>query len=104
VQTQVKKLSTTCLLFLALFVRGGTLNADSSPEALCQTLYSDSLNRAKKALLEGKRDEAVRFLVEAATITEQCASLPEPHRGREPKENVLASAPSANQVSARVFL
>jgi hypothetical protein len=74
------------------------LHADSSAEALCEKLYSDLLNKAKQALNEGKRDQALRFLVEAATVTERCASSPEP-RQRGAEENVLASAPETRQVT-----
>jgi hypothetical protein len=92
------------LLFLSVTLLQAPLEADSSAEALCEKLHSESLKKAKQALVEGKKDEALRFLQEAAAISKRCASLPESDRHRGLEENILASAPSANQVSARVFL
>jgi hypothetical protein len=103
-QLQHKGYLPSLLLFLGFMLWQAPLSAESSAEALCERLYSDSLNKAKQALAEGKRDEALRFLLEAATITERCANSSEPNRGRRPEENVLSSAPSMDQTSARVFL
>ena len=77
------------------------LKAESPANALCERLYSDTLNKAKRALEAGNQDEALRFLLEATTITERCASSPEPDRQRRAEENALASALSTDQPLAR---
>jgi hypothetical protein len=100
---RVTKSLISSLLFFAVVVWQTTLNAEPSGERLCDKLYSDSLNKAKQALVEGKRDEAVRFLLEAATVTEQCARSTEPDRQRGREENILASAPFGDQTLSRVF-
>jgi hypothetical protein len=92
-QASHKKCLTILTFFLGFLFWQTPLNAASSAEALCETLYAALLNKAKQALSEGKRDEALRFLLEAATVTERCASSPEPYRQRGAEENVLASAP-----------
>ena len=103
-QPQHKRCLTGVFLFLGFILWQTPLKAESSAEALCERLYSDSLNRAKQALVEGKTDEALRFLLEAAAISERCASSPEPSRQRGLEENVLASASSIGQASARLLL
>lgn len=89
-QVRHKKCLTRLSLFLCSLLWQTPLNAESSAEALCERLYSDLLNKAKQALVEGKRDEALRLLLQAATVTERCASSPEPYRQRGAEENVLA--------------
>ena len=79
------------------------LKAESSVDALCDKLYSELLNKAKQALVEGKRDEALRFLLEATTVTERCASATEPQRQRGQEETLLSSAPLLTQGSARML-
>jgi hypothetical protein len=100
-QLRSKKSLAGFLLFLGSILWQAPLNAESPADALCERLYSDWLTKAKQALEEGKRDEALRFLLEATTITEQCASSPEPDRQRRAEENVLASALSTDQPLAR---
>lgn len=100
---QVTQILITSLLFFGVVVWQTTLSAEPSAERLCEKLYSDSLNKAKQALVEGKRDEAVRFLMEAASVTEQCARSLEPDRQRGRKENILASAPFRDQTLSSVF-
>jgi hypothetical protein len=93
-QVRHTKWLVALVLVLGFLLWQTPLNAESSSaEALCERLYAALLNKAKQALNEGKRDDALRFLLEAATVTEQCASSPEPHRQRGAEENVLASAP-----------
>src|SRR5437667_11091495 len=103
-QLQHKGYLPSLLLFLGFMLWQAPLSAESSAEALCERLYSDSLNKAKQALAEGKRDEALRFLLEAATITERCANASELNRGRRPEENVLSPAPRMAQTQPRVSL
>jgi hypothetical protein len=91
-QVRHTKWLVALVLALGFLLWQTPLNADSSAEALCERLYATLLNKAKQALAEGKRDDALRFLLEAATVTERCASSPEPHRQRGAEENVLASA------------
>ena len=98
-----KKTVAAFLLFLGVNLLRAPLYADSSAEALCEKLHAETLKKARQALIEGKTDEALRFLLEADAISERCASLPERHRGREDDENALASAPSMDLISARVF-
>ena len=91
------------LLFLGANLLTAPLYADSSAETLCEKLHADALKKARQALTDGKTAEALRFLLEAEAISTRCASVPERHRGRERDENVLASAPSIDPISARVF-
>jgi hypothetical protein len=102
-QRKQKKRLAAFLFLLSVTILQAPLNADTSAEALCEKLHSESLKKAKQALVEGKTDEALRFLQEAAAISERCASLPESDRQRGREENILASVPSANRVSARVL-
>ena len=102
-QLRHKKPFVAFLLFSGVILLRAPLYADSSAEEQCEKLHTEALKKARQALTDGKPDEALRFLQEAAAISVRCASLPESDR-REREENVLASAPSANQVSARVFL
>lgn len=92
---QPKKNVLTWLLFLTVPLWQGLLYANHSEEALCEKLYVDSLQKAKKALAEKKRDDALRFLLDAAALTEHCASVPEePHRREQGKNNELALFPA----------
>jgi hypothetical protein len=102
-QRKQKKRLAAFLFLLSVTILQAPLNADTSAEALCEKLHSESLKKAKQALVEGKTDEALRFLQEAAAISERCASLPESDRQRGREENILASVPSANRVLARVL-
>jgi hypothetical protein len=102
-QRKQKKRLAAFLFLLSVTILQAPLNADTSAEALCEKLHSESLKKAKQALVEGKTDEALRFLQEAAAISERCASLPESDRQRGREENILASVPSANRVSTRVL-
>src|SRR5437870_2952311 len=101
-QRQHKRCLVGVLVFSICVSWQAPLTAEPSAEALCEKLYSDLLNRAKQALVEEKHEEALRFLLEAATVTERCGSSPEPSRQRGPEENVLASAPSMGQASVRL--
>ena len=98
-----KKRVAAFLLLLTVTLLQAPLYADSSAEALCEKFHAESLKKAKQALVEGKTDEALRFLQEAAAISERCARLSEPERPSGHEENVLARVRSANQGSARVF-
>jgi hypothetical protein len=91
------------LLFLGVNLLRAPLYANSSAEALCEKRHAETLKKARHALTEGKTEEALRFLLEANAISERCARLPELHRGRENAENALASAPSMDLISARMF-
>jgi len=88
------------LLVSAVISLPAPLYADSSAEELCEKLHVGALKKAKQAITDGKTDEALRFLLEAEAIAKRCASLAEPEPSRGQEENVLASASSANQVSA----
>ena len=101
---QNKKNLAGFLLFLGFILWQAPLNAESPADALCERLYSDWLTKAKQALAEGKREEALRFLLEAATVTERCASSPEPYRQSGPEENALASATSVKTGFSEVLL
>ena len=79
------------------------VKAESSVDTLCDKLYSELLNKAKQALVEGKRDEALRFLLEATTVTERCASSTEPQQQRGQEETLLSSAPMTARGSARML-
>lgn len=103
-QLRLKKRLSAFLLLLSVILLQAPLNADSSAEALCEKLHSESLKKAKQALVEGKTDEALRFLEEAAAISKRCASLPESDRQREREENILASVPPRISFSASVPL
>jgi hypothetical protein len=103
-QFQHKRYLSGLIVCLGLVLWQTPLKAESSVDALCEKLYSELLNKAKQALVEGKRDEALRFLLEATTVTERCASSTEPQRQRGQEENVLSSAPLLAPRSARMFL
>ena len=103
-QLRQKKRLAAFLLISGIVLLRALLYVGSSPEALCEKLHSEALKNVKQALVEGKTDDALRFLQEAAAISERCASLPERPRGRERDENALAAAPSMKPISARVLL
>ena len=102
-QLQHKRYLVSPIVCLGLVLWQTPLKAESSTDALCDKLYSELLNKAKQALVEGKRDEALRFLLEATTVTERCASSTEPQRQREQEESVLSSAPLQAPSSARML-
>jgi len=102
-QLRHKKQFAAFLLFSGVVLLRAPLYADSSAGEQCEKLHTEALKKARQALTDGKTDEALRFLEEAAAISVRCASLPESDRQRGREENILASAPSANQVSARVL-
>lgn len=102
-QLRHKKQFVAFLLFSGVILSRVPLYADSSAEEQCEKLHTEALKKARQALTDAKSDEALRFLQEAAAISGRCATLPESDR-RKREENVLASAPLANQVSARVLL
>lgn len=103
-QLRQKKRLAAFLFFLGANLLRAPLYADSSAEALCEKLHAEALKKVRQALTDGKTDEALRFLLEADSISERCASLPERNRGSESDENALASAPPMDPISARVFL
>lgn len=90
-------------LWFGLLPWQAPLGAESSAEAVCEKLYSNLLNRAKQALNEGTREEALRFLVEAVTVAEQCASSLPPYRRQRTEGNVLASAPDHARITGSVL-
>ena len=102
-QLQHKRYLAVLVLCSGLALWQTPVNAESSVDALCDKLYSELLNKAKQALVEGKRDEALRFLLEATTVTERCASSTEPQRERGQEEKVLSSVPLAAPSSARML-
>lgn len=65
--------------------------ADLSPEKHCEARYVDSLKNAKEALLHRRREDAIKFLLNATTIMEACArSREKPHPKEQAGENQLA--------------
>ncbi|SRR2546426_7871747 len=64
--------------------------ANPSVEELCERLYTDSLKKAKTALSQDKREEALRFLSDATAVLERCLAAPEEKPQRESKEAILA--------------
>jgi len=51
-------------------------NAASTDE-LCERLYAEYLTKAQKALAEEKREDALRFLLEAQAVAQKCADSAE---------------------------
>jgi len=103
-RSQPKRWLAIFLLFGGVvLLRTPLYGDDSSAEELCEKLHVDALKKAKQALTDGKTDEALRFLLEAEAISKRCASLVEPESPRGQEGNVLASASSTGQASARVL-
>jgi hypothetical protein len=90
---QYKRRLSRLIVCLGLLLWQTPLKAESSVDALCEKLYSELLSKAKQALVEGKRDDAIRFLLQATTVTERCATSTEPQQQQGQEESLLSSVP-----------
>jgi hypothetical protein len=53
------------------------VNAAPPTDNLCERLHAKYLTKAQKALAEDKREEALRFLLEAQSVAKACANSSE---------------------------
>lgn len=91
VTAQAKGKNAAWVIFLAILFWHTPIYSDTLEEKWCGKLYEESLERAKNALQEGKREEAVRFLLDADAIIKRCSSFPErPHLENQEKEPAQA--------------
>lgn len=94
----MKRSVGNCLLWICFFTLASwasLLNASPSNEDLCEKHYAGHVKRAQQSLSENKRDEALRFLLEAATIAQKCAnSTEQPLPQHQARESGLAFAGS----------
>ena len=68
------------LIFIGTFTLAllpSLANAAPSTDELCERLYADYLTKAQKALAEEKREDALRFLLEAQAVAQKCADSAE---------------------------
>jgi hypothetical protein len=91
VKPRAKRKNAAWAIFLAIFFWETPIYSDTLEEKLCGKLYEESLKRAKNALLDGKREEAIRFLLDAEAIIKRCSSFPEqPQLENQEKEPAQA--------------
>lgn len=76
------------------------VSATPTPQELCEKLHADHLLKARKALAEDKRDEALRLLLEAQAVAKTCAESSEkPLPQKQARESGHAAAPNHTPVS-----
>jgi hypothetical protein len=85
----------TSLGILTVASLASVVRAAPTSEELCEKLHADYLLKARRALSEDKRDEALRLLVEAQTVAKTCAESSEkPLPQKHARESSHASAPA----------
>lgn len=95
-----KRTALISILFFTLTFGASTLNASPSTEELCEKLYADYLKRAQRALSEDKREDALRFLLEAQAVAQKCADSSErPLPQNQIRESDHAFAGQHNELS-----
>jgi len=95
-----KRPAIISILFFTLTFGASTLNASPSTEELCEKLYADYLKRAQRALSEDKREDALRFLLDAQAIAKKCAdSSEQPLPRKQIRESGLALARCHHRLS-----
>ena len=100
---RVKK-NAALAIFLAISFWHTPIYSDTLEETLCGKLYEESLKRAKNALLEGKREEAVRFLLDAEAIIKRCSSFPEQPQLENQEKGPAQAFYSPGEISPGVLL
>ncbi len=67
------------------------MHSETVQEKVCGKLYEDTLRKARAALVGGKKEEAIRFLLDAEAILERCSDVPDqPQLENKKKESTLA--------------
>src|SRR5947207_13773414 len=76
----MKRSAGRFLIFIGTFTLAllpSLANAAPSTDELCERLYAEYLTKAQKALAEEKREDALRFLLEAQAVAQKCADSAE---------------------------
>ena len=74
--------------------------AAPSTDELCERLYAEYLTKAQKALAEEKREDALRFLLEAQAVAQKCADSAErPPPQKQLRESDHAFTGQHNELS-----
>jgi hypothetical protein len=75
---------------LSVFLWTGGSQANPTPEEVCETIYTEAVKQAREALSQNKREDALRFLSDAAAVLERCLAAPEEKPQKETKKTTLA--------------